>query len=47
MPEQSIPEQRYSVNDNRKDFTINYNESEMHCPGIKPGLPISQSYTTY
>jgi hypothetical protein len=29
-----MPEQRYSVNDRRKDFMINHNESDLHRPGI-------------
>jgi hypothetical protein len=38
-----IPEQRYGVNDRKKDFMINYNESDLYHPEIKPGLPDSQS----
>jgi hypothetical protein len=40
-----MPEQRYSANDLSKDFMINHMESDLHRPGIIPGLANSQSNT--
>jgi hypothetical protein len=33
-----MTEQRYSANDRRKKFIINHNESDLHRPGIEPGI---------
>ena len=37
-----MPRQWYSVNDHRKTFMINYNERDLHYPGMEPRLIDSQ-----